>query len=70
MQEPRITQKQYERKLHEIEKCGKNMGPHDYIPVAWYIGKEEKAVTHFMCRVCFVRVSMKTLTSQFGEVKI
>lgn len=62
------------RKRREaIELCGKNRGPHDYIPIEWMHVKEHdkmemKRVTRFMCRVCFCNVSVATLIKQYPNV--
>ena len=62
------------RKRDTIEKCGKNMGPHDYIPIEWCESdaavEAEKAyrikrVTRFICRVCF---DVATLISMYRDI--
>jgi hypothetical protein len=71
---PAADQKELQRKLDAINKCGKNMGPHDYIPIEWRYSeiKDDKAkwVTKLMCRVCFVYVDAATLMKMHGEVKL
>jgi hypothetical protein len=75
---PAMTQKEYERRVDAIKVCGANRGPHDYIPIEWVEQNEvtqvspltRKRVTLMMCRVCFVRVTIKTLHDQFYEVKM
>ena len=62
-----MTQKEYEKKIDAITKCGANRGPHDYIPVVWkyHNEKEFKTVETFMCRVCMCRVMKETLVDHF-----
>lgn len=67
---PALTQKQYEMRLQAVMLCGKNMGPHDYMPISWVRDEKTEHVTHLMCRVCFVRLNMKTLYNEFPEVSI
>jgi len=51
-----------------IEKCGKNMGPHDYIPIEWTNVDGVKRVTRFLCRVCFSNVNTSTLIGSYRDV--
>lgn len=69
MHSPALNQKEYQRKVDAIEKCGKNMGPHYYIPIIWKKKDEVEYVAQLMCRVCFTRVSMDTLIKQYPEAK-
>lgn len=70
MQSPALNQKEYERKIDAVTKCGANRGPHDYMPIAWAHNDSEKAVTHLMCRVCFCRVEMELLFKHFPMLEI
>lgn len=57
------------RKIRDaVEKCGKNMGPHDYVPIEWYSRGEVKRVTRMLCRVCFAHVNMSTLIAHYRDV--
>lgn len=57
------------RKRREaIELCGKNRGPHDYIPIEWRIDPEHKRVTRLLCRVCFCNVSVGTLIECYQHI--
>jgi hypothetical protein len=77
---PAADQKELQRKLDAINKCGKNMGPHDYIPIEWTYtslldgkiieGLSFKRVTKMMCRTCFVYIEVSTLMKMYGEVKL
>jgi hypothetical protein len=68
---PAADQKELQRKLDAINKCGKNMGPHDYIPIEWQNVEDGlRQVTKLMCRVCFVYVKCDTLMKMHGEVKL
>jgi hypothetical protein len=48
-----------------IELCGKNRGPHDYIPIEWASAEGKKRVTRLFCRVCFCNISMKDLIENY-----
>lgn len=61
------------RKLREaIELCGKNRGPHDYIPIEWmYVedkGTKYRRATRFLCRICFNSVNTSTLLVSYKDV--
>ncbi len=62
------------RKVREaIELCGKNRGPHDYIPIEWMYSQKEgepefKRITRFLCRVCFNTVNTATLLQMYDDV--
>jgi hypothetical protein len=62
------------RKMREeIELCGKNRGPHDYIPIEWFYTKDEKGieyqrVSRFICRVCFKNVNTGTLIKMYKDI--
>lgn len=55
-------------KKESVELCGKNRGPHDYIPIQWITNKEVKSVTRLMCRTCFKHVSVFHLLEHSDEV--
>lgn len=61
------------RKIREaIELCGKNRGPHDYIPIEWFYiekdGMKHKRVSRFLCRVCFCNINTSTLIHNYKDV--
>lgn len=61
------------KKRDEIELCGKNRGPHDYIPIEWFYTKDEHGVEYkralrFLCRVCFCNVKVSTLLNMYKDV--
>lgn len=56
------------RKREAIELCGKNRGPHDYMPIEWTSGNGIERVTRLLCRVCFNNVSVKTLIEAYKEI--
>lgn len=65
------------RKIREaIELCGKNRGPHNYIPIEWTSTLNEsdnilvKRVTRFLCNVCFKNVNVSTLLSTYSDVSL
>lgn len=63
---PAMDQQEWEWKVGAVELCGKNRGPHDYLPIEWLTqeiperGKLEM-VTKFMCRICLHRLSIETV---------
>lgn len=58
------------RELKEaIELCGKNRGPHDYIPIEWFTTSLNfERVTRLLCRTCFRNISMKYLLENYPEI--
>ena len=62
------------RKREAIELCGKNRGPHDYIPIEWmYVPTEKpdlsfKRVTRLMCRTCFNNIAISVLISNYQTI--
>lgn len=58
------------RKKDAIELCGKNRGPHDYIPIEWFSSNGFNRVTRMMCIVCFNNVAMDVLIENYPEIKI
>lgn len=70
MADVQMSQKEYERRIDQVKKCGENRGPHDYIPVGFSRDEHTELATMLLCRVCFNRVSMKTLYENFTEFTI
>jgi len=69
------------KKREAIELCGKNRGPHDYIPIEWKLINDigvqgelyearTKRVTRFLCRVCFCNVETQVLLESYKEIKL
>jgi len=62
------------RRIREaIELCGKNRGPHDYVPIEWFYTKDEKGieykrVSRLLCRTCFCNVNTSTLIASYKDV--
>lgn len=56
------------KKREAIELCGKNRGPHDYIPIEWNTSGTMKRVTRFLCRICFCNVNVSTLIENYRDV--
>lgn len=62
------------RKRELIELCGKNRGPHDYMPIEWFCTKGDKAgveykrVSRLLCRICFCSVNTATLLAAYKDV--
>jgi len=58
------------RKREAIELCGRNRGPHDYIPIEWKedVDSKVKRVTRFLCRVCFCNVATTTFLLNYSDV--
>ena len=70
MQSERMTEKEYNRRIDMVKKCGENRGPHDYIPIAWSQSQVAKYVDVMMCRICFQRIHINTIKENFGEITI
>lgn len=58
------------KKRESIELCGRNRGPHDYIPIQWVTIDNHKRVTRLMCRTCFTNISMHILIENYPEVTV
>lgn len=62
------------KKREAIELCGKNRGPHDYIPIEWMITApsgnlpQMERVTKLLCRICFCNVKTSTLIEAYTEI--
>jgi hypothetical protein len=65
-----ITQQELDKRKEAIELCGKNRGPHQYIPISWSNDGKLERVEMLMCKVCFSRVAMKTLYEHYGETRV
>jgi hypothetical protein len=63
-------EKEIIRKREEIELCGKNRGPHDYMPIEWLKTETSERVTRLFCRVCFTHISMKSVLDNYPEIKL
>lgn len=70
MRSTMLTREDYDKMIDKIMLCGRNRGPHDYIPMSWDKQKDYEAVSMVMCRVCLNRVSVKTLAEHFPEIKL
>ena len=55
-------------KKEAVELCGKNRGPHDYIPIEWRITDSSHRVTKLLCRICFCHISVQNLIENCAEV--
>ncbi len=56
------------KKKENIELCGKNRGPHDYIPIEWNKTPTAERVTRLLCRVCFKHIAVKILLENYEEI--
>jgi hypothetical protein len=63
-------EKEERRRREAIELCGKNRGPHDYMPIEWNKGDTFEYVTRLMCRVCFCQVRVKNLLKHYPEILV
>jgi uncharacterized protein YlaI len=70
MTDIKMSQQEYEKRIDKIKVCGANRGPHDYIPIEFAKNETMEMVRMLMCRVCFNRVSIKTLYEHFGESRV
>lgn len=66
---PAYDEAEARKKKDAIEKCGKNMGPHDYIPIEWNQSATAKRVTRLLCRVCFCHIAVTVLIENYPEIK-
>lgn len=57
------------KKREAVELCGKNRGPHDYIPIEWSKSETAERVTRLFCRICFNHVSIKSILENYPEIK-
>jgi hypothetical protein len=78
---PARNERIWREKYEAITLCGKNRGPHDFIPTLWKtkpvrdkdnIMTDEtiETVMELMCRVCFTRVSIETLLKNFPKADL
>lgn len=51
-----------------VELCGKNRGPHDYIPIEWLKNEFTERVTRLLCRICFKHISVYNILENSIEV--
>ena len=65
---PAYDEAEARKKRESVELCGKNRGPHDYMPIEWVRVESAERVTRLMCRVCFCNVSTATLLLNYPEV--
>lgn len=67
---PARDEAEAKKKRDAIEKCGKNGGPHDYIPIEFISTNQgiERA-TRFLCRVCFRTVRTSVLLELYDEIE-
>jgi len=70
---PALDEAEARRKREAIELCGKNRGPHDYVPIEWFTAKntegaDTERVSRFLCRVCFNTVNTSTLISLYKDI--
>lgn len=65
---PAYDELEARKKREAIELCGKNRGPHDYIPIEWITVNEYKRVTRFLCRVCFNNIETSVLLDSYRQI--
>lgn len=69
---PARDEAEAKKKREQIELCGRNRGPHDYIPIEhMYIeenGTQFKRTTRFLCRNCFNNVRTTTLLQMYKDI--
>lgn len=70
MRSTMLTREDYDKMIDKVTLCGRNRGPHDYIPIRKVTEQKMENVTMLMCRVCFSRVSMDLLMEHFDEIKL
>lgn len=57
MTTPAADEQEVRKRKDSVELCGKNRGPHDYIPVVW----DGNDVKTLICRVCFCHIDVQML---------
>lgn len=77
---PAANHRAMQERFEAVTLCGKNRGPHDYIPTFWRewdevkdgkpTGHRMRSVAEFMCRVCFTRVEIDTLLKNFSRAEL
>lgn len=67
---PAQDEKELRKKKENIELCGKNRGPHDYIPIEWTKTETAERVTRLLCRVCFKHLAVKILLENYEEINV
>lgn len=67
---PAQDQMEAQKIKDSIELCGKNRGPHDYIPIEWNKSETAERITRLMCRVCFNHIAMPVLLKNYPEIKL
>jgi hypothetical protein len=62
MRTPAKDEQDARRKKESVELCGKNRGPHDYMPIESRTDDlGVNRIIRLMCRVCFCSVYVKDL---------
>lgn len=78
---PAHDENEARKKREEIELCGKNRGPHQYIPIEWMYsewmqstGEKKqstyKRVTRFLCTVCFNNINTSSLIGMYKDLSL
>ncbi len=62
-------EKQIREAKEAVELCGKNRGPHNYIPIEWLRTDTSERVTRIMCLTCFCHVALSNILEYSKEVK-
>ena len=65
---PARDEKLERQKKDAMELCGKNRGPHDFIPIEVVTTGNIERVTRFLCRVCFSNISTQTILERYPDV--
>ena len=67
---PAQNEKERIARKESVELCGKNRGPHQYVPIEWLKTETSERVTRFMCTICFTHVATKTLIINYPEATL
>ena len=67
---PQDNQRAFENRKKAFEKCGANMGPHNYIPMSWIKTATSEHVSHMMCTICFVRINIENFYKHYPELSL
>lgn len=58
------------KKREALELCGKNRGPHDYMPIEFLKAGNYERVTRMLCRVCFSHITTKDILDNYPEINL
>lgn len=63
-------EKEERRRRESVELCGKNRGPHDYMPIEWVKTETTERVTRLLCRICFCNIGVKEILENYPSFSL